>query len=88
MGRGSTRRGSRKRETLKLVELIYIKNPQHKIPLYKSIQYIHDTPEILRSIFSTDSCLQSDSGVSTSNMGLERPHIFGENTHKHFRKTH
>ena len=31
------------------------------------IQYIYETPEILRSIFSTDSCLQSDNGVSTSN---------------------
>ena len=31
------------------------------------ILYIYETPEILRSIFSTDSCLQSDNGVSTSN---------------------
>ena len=31
------------------------------------IQYIHETPKILRSNFSTDSCLQSDNGVSTSN---------------------
>ena len=43
------------------------KNPQHKIPSWKSTQYIYETPEILRSIFSTDSCLQSDNGVSTSN---------------------
>ena len=43
------------------------KNPHHKIPLWKSIQHIYKTPEILRSIFSTDSCLQSDNGVSTSN---------------------
>ena len=44
------------------------KNPQHKIPLWKSVQHIYETPEILRSIFSTDSCLQSDNGVSTSNI--------------------
>ena len=31
------------------------------------IQYIYGTPKILRSIFSTGSCLQSDNGVSTSN---------------------
>ena len=31
------------------------------------IQYIYETPKILRSIFSTDSCLQSDNGVSSSN---------------------
>ena len=43
------------------------KNPQHKIPSWKSIQHIYETPEILRSIFSTDSCLQSNNGVSTSN---------------------
>ena len=43
-------------------------NPQHKISLWKSIQHIYETPEILRSIFSTDSCLQSDNGVSTSNI--------------------
>ena len=43
------------------------KNPQQKIPLWKSIQHIYETPEILRSIFSTDSSLLSDNGVSTSN---------------------
>ena len=44
------------------------KNPQHKIPLlWKSIQHIYETPQILRSIFSTDSCLHSDNCVSTSN---------------------
>ena len=32
-------------------------------------KYIYETPEILRSIFSTASCLQSDNGVSTSNKG-------------------
>ena len=31
------------------------------------MQHMYETPEILRSIFSTDSCLQSDNGVSTSN---------------------
>ena len=36
--------------------------------LWKSIQHIYKTPEILRSmIFSTVSCLQSDNGVSASN---------------------
>ena len=64
VGRGSPRRGSRKRDT----EIKWAhKNPQHKIPLYKSIQYKYETPKILRSIFSTDSCLQYDNGVSTSN---------------------
>ena len=63
VGRGSPRRGSRKK-TLKFTE--HTKNPQHKIPLYKSIQHIHEPPEILRSIFSTDFCLQSNNGVSTS----------------------
>ena len=43
------------------------KNPQHKIPLWKSIQHIYETPEILRFIFSTGSSLQSDNDVSTSN---------------------
>ena len=52
------------------------KNPQHKIPLWKSIQHIYETPEILRSIFSTDSCLQSDNGVSTSNTGGAQPLFF------------
>ena len=45
------------------------KNPQHKIALWKSIQHIYETPEILRSIISTDSCPESDNGVSTSNNG-------------------
>ena len=36
------------------------------VPL-DQIQYKYETPKILRSIFSTDSCLQSDNGVSTSN---------------------
>ena len=31
------------------------------------IQYIYETPEILRSICSTGSCLQYGNGVSTSN---------------------
>jgi len=80
-GRGSPRRGSRKRERWGVVALAVIetqkkrhteinraqKNPQPKIPLWKSIQHIYETPEIVRSIFSTDSCLQSDNGVSTSN---------------------
>ena len=80
-GRGSPRRGSRKRERWGVVALAVIetqkkrhteinraqKKPQPKIPLWKSIQHIYETPEILRSIFSTDSCLQSDNGVSTSN---------------------
>ena len=35
--------------------------------MWQCIQHIYETPEILRSIFSTDSCLQSDNGVSTSN---------------------
>ena len=48
------------------------KNPQHKIPLWKSIPHIYGTPIILRSIFSTDSCLQSDNGVSTSNKDFIR----------------
>ena len=44
------------------------KNPQHKIALWKSIQHIYETPEILRSMIpSTVSCLQSDNDVSTSN---------------------
>ena len=30
------------------------------------MQYKYETPKILRSIFSTDSCLQSDNGASTS----------------------
>ena len=42
-------------------------NPQQKISLWKFIQYIYETPEIIRSIFSTASCLQSDNDVSTSN---------------------
>ena len=36
------------------------------VPL-DQIQYNYETPKILRSIFSVDSCLQSDNGVSTSN---------------------
>ena len=74
MGRGSPWRGSRKRETQEeTIETIETeinrahKNPQHKIPLWKSIQHIYETPEIIRSIFSTDSCVKSDNGVSTSN---------------------
>ena len=36
--------------------------------LWKSIQHIYETPEILRSmILSTVSCLRSDNDVSTSN---------------------
>ena len=71
MGRGSPRRGSRKerqeRDKRGDVSRAH-KNPQHKNVLWKSIQHICETPEILRSmIFSTVSCLQSDNGVSTSN---------------------
>ena len=33
----------------------------------QSIRTQYETPKILRSIFSTDSCLQSDNGVITSN---------------------
>ena len=36
------------------------------VPLAQ-IQYEYESPKILRSIFSTYSCLQSDNGVSTSN---------------------
>ena len=44
------------------------KNPQPHFPLWKSIQHIYETHEILRSmIFSTVSCLESDNDVSTSN---------------------
>ena len=42
------------------------------MPLYKVIQYKYETPEILRSTFSTDSCLQSDNGVSSSNSPTAR----------------
>ena len=69
MGRGSPRRGSRnidKRQKRNDINRAH-RNPQPKIPLWKSIQHIYETPEILRSIFSTGSCLQSDNGVSTSN---------------------
>ena len=34
--------------------------------LWKSIQHIYETPEILRSIILMDSCLEPDNGVSTS----------------------
>ena len=69
VGRGSRKRdtvgrGSRKKDNEINREH---KNSQHKIPLWKSTQYMYETPENLRSIFSTDSCLQSDNGVSTSN---------------------
>ena len=72
MGRGSPRRGSREIETQnrdKIVTLIgYIKTHNPYFPLWKSIQHIYETPEILRSmIFSTVSCLESDNDVSTSN---------------------
>ena len=53
------------KETLKLNE--HTKTHNTKIPLYKSIHYKYETPKILSSIFSTDSCLQSENGVSTSN---------------------
>ena len=67
-GRGSPRRGSRKKDPEKETEINRAhKNPPQKISLEKSIQYIYENPEILRSIFSTGSCLQSDNGVSTSN---------------------
>ena len=42
------------------------------VPLDQS-QYKYETPKILRSIFSTDSCLQSDNGVSTSNTSYDCP---------------
>ena len=72
MGRGSPRRGSREIETQnrdKIVTLIgYIKTHNPYFPLWKSIQHIYETPEILRSmIFSTVSCLESDNDVGTSN---------------------
>ena len=68
VGRGSPRRGSRKRDPEKETEIDRAhKNPQQQISLKKSIQYIYETPEILRSIFSTGSCPQSDNDVSTSN---------------------
>ena len=43
------------------------KNPQLKIALWKTIQHKYEPPAILRFIISTDSCLESDNGVSTSN---------------------
>ena len=76
MGRGSPRRGSRnidKRQKGKKGEKgndinRAHKNPQPQFPLWKSIQHIYETHEILRSmIFSTVSCLESDNDVSTSN---------------------
>ena len=70
MGRGSPRRGSGnidKRQKRNDINWAH-KSPQHQIPLWKSIQHIYETPEILRStIFTTVSCLQSDNGVCTSN---------------------
>ena len=75
----SPRRGSRKRERWGVVALGEVAgkerhteiNRTHKKPTTRNpvvqIQYIYETPKILRSIFSTDSCLQSDNGVSTSN---------------------
>ena len=69
VGRGSPRRKSRKRHT---ENNRAHKNPQHKIPLWKSIEHIYEPPGILRSIFSTDSCLQSDNGVRTSNSSPAR----------------
>ena len=80
VGRSSPRRGSRKRD-LRLTEHTKTHNTKTRcrdipgkqqyavkvVPL-DQIQFKYETPEILRSIFSTDSCLQSDNGVSTSNM--------------------
>ena len=83
-GRGSPRRDSRKRERWGVVALAVVethwgketdinrvhKNPQQKIALWKSIQHIYETTEILTYfslILSTVSCLQSDNDVSTSN---------------------
>ena len=63
VGRGSPRRGSRKRETE--INRAHTK-PTTRNPVVQT-HYIYETPEILRSIFSTDFCLQSDNGVSTSN---------------------
>ena len=74
MGRGSPWRGSRdidKRQKRNDINRAH-KNPQHKIALWKSIQHIYETPEILRSMFSTAFCLESDNGVSTSNSPLAR----------------
>ena len=71
MGRASPWRGSRdidKRQKRNDINRTH-KNPQHKIALWKSIQHIYETPEILRSMFSTAFCLESDNGVSTSNRG-------------------
>ena len=48
--------------------------------MWKSIQHLYETPEILRSIFSTDSCLQSDNGVSTSNTWVGAHPFFAART--------
>ena len=55
------------------------KNSQHKIPLYK---YKHEPPKILRSLFSTDSCLQSDNGASTSNKHTSHDFFSTAGTHR------
>ena len=78
VGRSSPRRGSRKRD-LRLTEHTKTHNTKTRcrdipgkqyavkvVPL-DQIQCKYEAPKILRSIFSTDSCLQSDNGVSTSN---------------------
>ena len=38
--------------------------------------YLYETPEILRSFFSTDSCLESDNGVSTSNKAQRKIELY------------
>ena len=67
MGRGSPWRGSRNIDERQKRNNRAHKNPQHKIASWKSIPHIYETPEILRSTFSTASCLESDNCVSTSN---------------------
>ena len=52
----------------KLIEHIKTHNKKSRCR-NPSNTYTYETPEILRSIFSTGSCLQSDNGVSTSNKG-------------------
>ena len=58
---------ARKRETLKLTEHIKTHNAKSRCTNPSN------TPKNLRSIFSTDSCLQTDNGVSTSNNGGINP---------------
>ena len=57
-GRGSPRRGSWNWSSTQ--------KPTTQNPVVQ-IQYKYETPKIIRFIFSTDCCLQSDNGASTSN---------------------